>query len=270
MTGTGRYFAGVACVLAYIAIASLQSVALNVWLASANVYLVAGLSFVVVTACYTLVGLSTVGVAAYQIVFSRRGVLLAVNVTSVFNWLFYFLAVKYLEPAVAVTLTQGIGPLSMTAYNLVRRKPVSRVTLACHGVILVAAALMCWYVVRGGLATGPHSRDELVMATVAIILAIGLVGVTTAAYFLQRGIELAPPLAVSTCLALSPVVVFGIGRAASGRRCQPDSVRPDRQHRRGLPDLDRLRGQPDPPGSCPPGHRRSATGRPSRLCRPVI
>jgi len=45
----------------------------------------------------------------------------------------------------------------------------------------------------------------------AIVAAVGLVGVGGGAYLLQRGVELAPPLAVSTCLAVSPVVVFAIG-----------------------------------------------------------
>jgi drug/metabolite transporter (DMT)-like permease len=46
--------------------------------------------------------------------------------------------------------------------------------------------------------------------TVALIFGVALVGIGASAYFLQRGVELAPAVAVSTCLALSPLVVFGI------------------------------------------------------------
>ncbi|WP_240987354.1 hypothetical protein [Erwinia piriflorinigrans] len=40
------------------------------------------------------------------------------------------------------------------------------------------------------------------------ILFIALIGVSASLYFLQKGIELATPLAVSTVLALSPLAVF--------------------------------------------------------------
>jgi len=180
---------------------------------------------------------------------------------------------KYLLPAVAVTLTQGVGPLSMTAHKMYRGQPVTRVTRTCHGVILVAAALMCAYVVEHRITTGEHDRIVLLLAilaavvcsisitatlilsrtfadakvpatrvlsvrfpllivtcllvlptqhdvrlsghVLAIVVAVALLGIATAAYFLQRGVELAPPLAVSTCLALSPIVVFAIDAVRS-------------------------------------------------------
>lgn len=269
MTPAARYFAGIACVLGYIAIASSQSVALSNWLASINVFLVAGLSFVLVVVMFTAVSLATSGMAFYRIVLRHRRLLLALNVAGTFNWLFYFLAVKYLPPAVAVTLTQGIGPLSMTTYKLMRREPVSRVTIRCHALILVAAVVMCGYVIDHRISNASYGRPTIAMAIVvavvcsvsitttlvlshtfaaariptgvvlsirfplliavcllalptqnqvqldgralAVVAAVGLVGVGGGGYLLQRGVELAPALAVSTCLAVSPVVVFTIG-----------------------------------------------------------
>ena len=269
MSEARQYFVGISFVLGYIAIASLQSVALNVWLASADVYLVAGLSFLIVVACFVIVSLRTAGTNPYRFVFSRPGLVFALNITAVFNWLFYFLAVKYLVPAVAVTLTQGIGPLSMTTYYLLRREPVSYVTRVCHSVILVTATVMCLYVVDRRITNGPYDRPVLALAIgiavlcsfsitatltlsktfaqegipasvvlsirfpllvvicfvvlptqsslrlsggiIALVFGVALIGIATAAYLLQRGIEMAPRLAVSTCLALSPLVVFAIG-----------------------------------------------------------
>jgi drug/metabolite transporter (DMT)-like permease len=192
----------------------------------------------------------------------------------VLNWLFYFLAVKYLPPAVAVTLTQGIGPVSMTALSVIRRRPVSLVTRACHTVTLAMATATCVYVIQHRVTNGPYDRGELAVAVaiavicsisltatlalsktfaeakipasvvlsirfplliltclailptqegvaltpriLGIVGAIALIGVATGAYLLQRGVELAPPLAVSTCLALSPLVVFTIDAVRSG------------------------------------------------------
>ncbi|MDQ3157588.1 MAG: DMT family transporter [Actinomycetota bacterium] len=265
--------------LVYIVIASAQSVALNRWLSTTNVYLVVGLSFIVVVGLFGTVGLRTARVEAYRFVLTHRRLLVALNVAAVFNWLFYFLAVKYLPPAVAVTLTQGIGPLSMTAYSIYRGREVSRVTRACHGVIFVAAALMCGYVVQHRITTDSHSRATLVLAIgaavicsvsitatialsktfaeakvpasvvlsvrfplliltclavlptqndvhvdariIGIVFGIALIGIATSSYFLQRGVELAPPLAVSTCLALSPMVVFAIDWLKSDSTANP-------------------------------------------------
>jgi drug/metabolite transporter (DMT)-like permease len=269
MNADARYFAGIACVLGYIAIASSQSVALSSWLATSNVFLVAGLSFVLVVLLFAGIAISTSGTAPYQVILRHRRLLLALNIAGTVNWLFYFLAVKYLPPAVAVTLTQGIGPLSMSTYKLLRREPVSRVTIRCHVLILVAAVVMCGHVIDQRISNASYGRLDIAMAiviavvcsvsitttlvlsrtfaaarvpasvvlsirfpmliavcllalptqhhiqfdgrTLAVVAAVGLIGVGGGAYLLQRGVELAPALAVSTCLAVSPVVVFAIG-----------------------------------------------------------
>jgi drug/metabolite transporter (DMT)-like permease len=273
MSAMARYFTGLGCVVGYIVIASTQSVALSSWLATTNVFLVTGLSFVVVLLLFVTVALRTGRTDAYRFVLSHPRLLLALNVAGTFNWLFYFLAVKYLPPAVAVTLTQGIGPVSMSAYKLWRHEPVSRVTRTCHAAILAVAAVMCLYVIDHRVTNGSYGRGALVAATViavvcsvsitatlvlsrtfaeastpasvvlsirflllitvclavlptqqhleldartlGIVVTVGLVGVGGGAYLLQRGVELAPSLAVSTCLALSPLVVFGIGAVHS-------------------------------------------------------
>ncbi|RMO67374.1 EamA/RhaT family transporter [Pseudomonas syringae group genomosp. 3] len=265
MTDQGKYLLGVFFSLLYILIASAQSVMLNIWLAGINVFLVVSLSFVVVTAVFGVVGFFKQR-SAYTVLFSQWRLLLALNIFSMFNWLFYFLAVKYLEPSVAVTLTQGIGPVSMTIYLLLTRQSVSLVTRCCHFAILIAAVTMCIYAVLIRSVYSQYSKPEIMVgiviavmcsfsitATVIVskrfaisnvpasallslrflllvivcqsifslryemvlnaeviytIFLIGLVGVSTSIYFLQKGIELATPLAVSTVLALSPLAVF--------------------------------------------------------------
>lgn len=267
MTEQGKYLSGVFCTLLYIFIASTQSVMLNSWLFGVNVFLVVGLSFVVVTLVFATVGFLKQR-EAYVTLFSQWRMLLALNIVSMFNWLFYFLAVKYLEPSVAVTLTQGLGPVSMTVYLLSTRQSVSRVTCCCHLVIFMTAIAMCIYTLMFRNAYTLYSREAMIMgiviavlcsisitATVVIskrfavgkipasallslrfplliavclgilslqrgvivnstilsaILLIALIGVSASIYFLQKGIELTTPLAVSTVLALSPLAVFVI------------------------------------------------------------
>ncbi|KAB8029700.1 DMT family transporter [Fluviispira multicolorata] len=267
MMDQNKYLSGVFCTLLYIFIASTQSVMLNIWLFGVNIFLVVGLSFLVVTIVFATIGLFRQR-DAYVALFSQWHLLIALNIVSMFNWLFYFLAVKYLEPSVAVTLTQGLGPVSMTLYMLLTGKAVSKVTRYCHLVIFIIAIAMCMYTVMFRNAYTLYSRNEMIMgiviavlcsisitATVVIskrfavskipasallslrfpllislclgilslqhnvvvnssilyaILLIALVGVSASIYFLQKGIELTTPLAVSTVLALSPLAVFVI------------------------------------------------------------
>lgn len=266
MMNKKEHFIGVFCTLMYILIASIQSVMLNTWLLNVNVFLIVALSFFVVTMVFAIISFFK-HKHVYNSLFSKPYLLIALNLLSVFNWLFYFIAVKYLEPSVAVTLTQGIGPVSMTIYLLIKNQPVSLVTRYCHFVIFIGAISLSLYTVIYSVHN-VYSRPELVLGiiiaimcsisitatvliskqfsikeipasvllsvrfplliiicsivlpfqnnivinrnTLMIILYVSLIGVSTSLYFLQKGIELATPLTVSTVLALSPMTVFSI------------------------------------------------------------
>lgn len=262
---SSKHFLGIGCTLLYIIIASSQSVGLNYWLHNADIFLVIGLSFSIVTLLFLSIGL----IWKRHFYFKLRPhwkMIMGLNIVSFFSWLFYFTAVKFLEPSVAVTLTQGLGPVSMTVWHLYRRQPVSKVTCFSHLIILVAAAGMCFYTVFSrvqfyhygfnevsfgiiiavlcsisitatvkisstlavhqipapvllstrfwfliifcGITLGFQQKVVLTPSTFYLILLIALIGVSASTYILQKGIELATPLAVSTMLALSPLAVL--------------------------------------------------------------
>ncbi|KUI97649.1 DMT family transporter [Vibrio sp. MEBiC08052] len=261
------YFIGVLLVFIYVFIASTQSVVLNIWLINTNVFVMVALSFTVATLVFSLITLSKQP-KSYRNLMVEWRMVLAFNVVTVCNWLFYFLSVKYLEPSVAVTITQGLGPVIMTSWLLVRRQNVSKFTQICHLVILVSILVLCIYVFTTRSALSVYSQSQVLLgfmlallccvsitATVLIskkfainhvpastmlsirfpllilvsasfipfqadasidlndvytILIVSLLGVCTSIYVLQKGIEMASPLAVSTSLAVSPLVVLGI------------------------------------------------------------
>ena len=262
-----NYWLGVGLAALYILIASAQSVALNTWLYGVNVFLVVGLCFTIATVVFGLIGVIWQR-SAYKVILKQWRPLFALNLVTLGNWLLYFFAVKFLEPSVAVTLTQGAGPVSMTLFTLLNREPVSWVTRICHGIICAAAVAMCIYVVLYRGDHTPYSRAdtllgivlatacgvsitatlilskrfaigkvpavtvlsvrfpllilvclmvlsvqqdiELTQNTFLITLLIALIGICASTYFLQKGVELAPPIAISTMLALSPLVVFAM------------------------------------------------------------
>ena len=118
------YWLGVGLAALYILIASAQSVALNTWLYGVNVFLVVGLCFTIATVVFGLIGVIWQR-SAYKVILKQWRPLFALNLVTLGNWLLYFFAVKFLEPSVAVTLTQGAGPVSMTLFTLLNREPVS-------------------------------------------------------------------------------------------------------------------------------------------------
>ncbi|EFP97959.1 DMT family transporter [Vibrio caribbeanicus] len=265
-----RYFVGVLLVLLYVAIASTQSVVLNIWLVSTNVFVMVAISFTIATAVFSVITLFKQP-QSFRLLLTDWRMVIAFNVVTLCNWLFYFLSVKYLEPSVAVTITQGFGPVVMTAWLLFRREKVSTITQTCHLITLFAVITMCIYVFvsRSAYSLYDHSQMFLglvfaflccisITATVVIskkfataqipattmlsvrfpllivvassfipfqqaltfqqedmfaILVVSLVGVCTSIYVLQKGIEKTSSLAVSTSLAISPLVVLGIQSA---------------------------------------------------------
>ncbi|NAX21915.1 DMT family transporter [Vibrio sp. V39_P1S14PM300] len=263
------YFIGVLMVMLYIGIASTQSVVLNIWLVSTNVFVMVALSFTIATGFFSLVALLKQP-QSYRALQKDWKMIVVFNVVTVCNWLFYFLSVKYLEPSVAVTITQGFGPVVMTVWLLARKERVSKFTQVCHFIVFCAIVVLCVYVFSSRSTLSVYSQSQILLgllfallccisitATVVIskkfatnqvpattmlsirfpllilvsaafipfqkgvtlnvediyaILAVSLVGVCTSIYVLQKGIEMTSPLAVSTSLAVSPLVVLGIQR----------------------------------------------------------
>lgn len=169
MNQQNYYWPGVLCVVFYVLIAATQSVALNIFLYGVNLFMVVGWSFLIATLLFFVIGIYT-RPDAYTIIFSQWRLLLLLNVVSMVNWLFYFMAVKYLDPAVAVTLIQGLGPVSMSIYYWAKRQFVSRVTKVCHAVIFIAAVCMCYYIIYFKSAHSLYSRNELVIGIVIAVL----------------------------------------------------------------------------------------------------
>lgn len=258
---------GVLCIFGYVVIASCQSVALNIWLHNTNVFLVVGLSFSIVTSLFLMISLIWQR-PSLHLIWQSKELIVGLNIFSLFNWLLYFLAVKYLEPAVAVTLTQGLGPASMTFYYLYKRQPITRTTAICHSFIVIIATALCVYsltirakfsnyslmelafgflcallcslsitstiivlkrLANKSIATSsilasrfpllivvclsallPYDHIDISVDIVAMILAIALIGVAMSVYLMQKGVEFAPPIVVSTSLGLSPFVVFSL------------------------------------------------------------
>ncbi|MBV9160721.1 MAG: ATP-grasp domain-containing protein [Pseudonocardiales bacterium] len=98
--------------------------------------------------------------------------LLTLNATSAFNWIGYFFALRFIEPAIVSAIMGGLGPLSTILLEraLRGRRLPSRIYVPAAGV-LVGAGLLAW-----ASLTGRSGLKEISIVTSATGLAASAVG----------------------------------------------------------------------------------------------
>ena len=163
-------------IIGNIVIASMQSVFLGQWLRSFNVYLVVGISFTIVMLLYVMISLAK-GVNYISVIGGMKKNILFLNVVSAGNWMFYFLAIKYLNPASVVTITQCMPAVLTSLFMLLARKPLSKVTLFFHGMMLLCICLLLKGILYSPETQGSHAilgAAIALMCAVTVALTIGL------------------------------------------------------------------------------------------------
>ncbi|WP_285721403.1 MULTISPECIES: DMT family transporter [unclassified Pantoea] len=252
---------GVLFIIGNIIVASLQSVLLSSWLNGINVFLIVALSFSIVMSLYTSLFFAKGRRFVASLVELKREILI-INFVSACNWIFYFFAIKFLNPSAVVTITQCMPAVFISFFMIARGKKPSSTTILFHSLILlcivflvnsyisqssssgnntilgVIISLLCAITVAMTISVSrvfsenkipsyvvlslrfplliliswslvPRSSLlEISKEQVYIILFVALVGLALANYFLQKGVEFATPLIVSTTLTLSPAVVL--------------------------------------------------------------
>ncbi|AYQ91519.1 MAG: hypothetical protein V4793_13695 [Paraburkholderia tropica] len=155
-------------ILGNILIASLQSVFLSHWLKGVNLYFVVATSFTIVMTLYICLTLGF-GRPHWSTLLHMKRQILLLNLVSAGNWIFYFLAIRFLNPAAVVTLTQCLPPVLITAYSLVARKAVLRSTVVFHLLILACVIMLLTNIVE---APPGHDEDAMLGGAVSILCAI--------------------------------------------------------------------------------------------------
>ncbi|WP_428243468.1 hypothetical protein [Gynuella sp.] len=252
---------GFVFILGNIIVASLQSVLLSYWLKGINVFLVMSMSFSIVLLLYSSLFLLK-GRHFVEGLKSMKKEILLLNMVSACNWIFYFFAIKFINPAAVVTITQCMPAVFTSLFLVVSGKKVTVTTLFFHTLILlctiflvqdyisrdsgiqsrsitgIGIALLCamtvamtigvsrtfserkipsyvvlalrfpFLIVISWSLTPLVAVQNITLYQVYIILFVSIVGLAMANFFLQKGIEYATPLMVSTTLTISPAVVL--------------------------------------------------------------
>ncbi|PQV52621.1 hypothetical protein [Paraburkholderia sp. BL21I4N1] len=160
-------------ILGNIIVASFQSVFLSHWLKGVNVYFVMAMSFTLVMTLYSTLTLM-LGRKHLATLTGMKADILALNLVSAGNWIFYFFAIKYLNAAAVVTLTQCLPPVLITLYALASRKVVLKSTLIFHGLILLCTILL----LRDILQTPVGREGNAVLGSAISVLCAITVSVT--------------------------------------------------------------------------------------------
>lgn len=142
---TGAYINGVLSVLGFVLLANANAVFSGRLLQSLPPFTFLFWAFLGTYCFYTLREVSVHGRAAFALGKASWGTLVGINLTSAFNWIGYFVALKYLEPAIVAAIMCGFGPISVVVLERIVRKSAlpAYCYVAAFGTI-VGAGLLVW------------------------------------------------------------------------------------------------------------------------------
>lgn len=106
-------------------------------------------TFIVFAVCSTsLIFVSTFErQSSLKIVFADRIGLLSTNLFSAIGWISYFAALKFIEPAIAYTLSAGVGTLTISVlshmrFHVVNLGEINRTEALCQWIIVIVLAYL--------------------------------------------------------------------------------------------------------------------------------
>ncbi|GAA3084562.1 DMT family transporter [Streptosporangium carneum] len=163
---------GITYVGAFLVLANANAVFSGNLLQSMHPFTFLFWSFFVSTIFFGILLAARNGLRALKI--DRRSVmpLLILNTTSAFNWIGYFYALHFIEPAIVSAIMGGLGPLCTIALErfLRKRRFSGRIYVPATGVLL-GAVLLAW-----ASLTGQSGLKDVSVAASAIGLLASAVG----------------------------------------------------------------------------------------------
>lgn len=169
ITGSAR--PGIAYVAAFLLMANANAVFSGNLLQSLHPIILLFWSFLVTSVFFNTGLLLGSGRRALAIDRPSAGALSIINATSALNWIGYYYALRFIEPAIVSALMGGLGPLSTIALErIVRGRQLPARTYVAGSGILLGAALLAWASLSGlsGLK-GISLSDSVIGLTAATI-----------------------------------------------------------------------------------------------------
>ncbi len=162
---------GVVYVASFVVLANANAVFAGHLLQTVNTFTLLFWSFLIATAFFMVLFVSTKGAAALALKKDAIGPVIAVNITGLFMWLGYYNALRLIEPAIATAIMSGIGPCVIIAYGFFALKePIRKdLSLAALGIFL-GALFLGWTSLSGNSGL---SMVSLPAAVLGLACAVG-------------------------------------------------------------------------------------------------
>lgn len=141
---------GVVYIAAFLFMANANAVFSGNLLQSLHPFTFLFWSFFVTSTFFIIRLVATKGLGALAIRPGSGWPLLVLNATSALNWIGYFCALRFIEPAIVSAIMGGLGPVStIVLERLVRQRRLPTSTYAAAAGILVGAGLLAWASLSG-------------------------------------------------------------------------------------------------------------------------
>lgn len=162
--------AGVVYVLGFVLLANANAVFSGRLLQSLHPFVFLFWAFVSTVIFYTVVHFLLYGRSTFSITRDSLLPLIALNTTSAFNWIGYFFALKYLEPAIVAAIMCGFGPVSVVVLDkVIRGKSISHYAYVAAVGTIVGAGFLVWTSFSGLSGVRGNSTVDVIIGFCAAL-----------------------------------------------------------------------------------------------------
>lgn len=215
--------AGIAQVAAFVVLGTANAVYSGNLLQDLHPFTFLFWSFLATSAVFLGLLARRQGLAAWRVGRESIRPLVVLNVTSALNWIGYFYALRFIEPAVVSSIMGGVGPLvTIGLERLVRHRRLSQGAATAAIGILAGAAVLAWGSLSGrsgladssataaavGLTSAVFGGLSMALTTIAV-KQLGERGWSSSAILAHRFYLL---VLIALCLALGGAELMPDGR----------------------------------------------------------
>ncbi|MBC3208207.1 EamA family transporter [Pseudomonas sp. SWRI111] len=160
--------AGILYVAAFLVLANANAVFSGNLLQQLHPFTFLFWSFVITSGFFLTRLLLSSGTRGLAIDANSAGPLTVLNFTSALNWIGYFYALRYIEPAIVSAIMGGLGPVStILLERVVRRRQLPLYTYAVAAGILSGTALLAWASLVGLAGIRPINVSDTLIGLAA-------------------------------------------------------------------------------------------------------
>lgn len=158
------HLAGVVHVLGFVLLANANAVFSGRLLQSLHPFVFLFWAFVGTVIFYAITQFLLYGRSTFSMTRDSILPLIALNTTSAFNWIGYFFALRYLEPAIVAAIMCGFGPVSVVVLDrVIRGNSISRHACVAAAGTIVGAGFLVWTSFNGLAGIRSNSTIDVIV-----------------------------------------------------------------------------------------------------------